>query len=80
MAEMSSLFGVRSSLPDTAAPAVTYLLVQRPLHRILAFTGRSIDDVVNNPVAKNEIMGYFRLYKQIQRASEVTELERQWRP
>jgi len=79
MAQLPSLLGLRSRLSDATAPAVTYLLIQRPLHRILAFTGRSIDDVVNNPISKNEILGYFKLHKQIERAGEITELERQWR-
>ena len=55
-----------------------YVLVQRPLSRILAFTRRSIDDVVNDPIAKNEVYGYYKLSKQIERSIEVRELERQW--
>jgi hypothetical protein len=57
-----------------------YVLTQRPLSRILSFTRRSIDDVVNDPIAKNEVLGYFKLSKQIERAVEVRELERQWNP
>jgi len=57
-----------------------HVLVQRPLTRILAFTRRSIDDVVNNPLAKNEVYGYYKLHRQIERQSEVRELERQWNP
>jgi hypothetical protein len=55
-----------------------FLLVQRPLQRILAFTRRSIDDVVNDPIAKNEVLGYYKLHKQVRRAMETRELERQW--
>ena len=55
-----------------------FVLLQRPLRRILAFTRRSIDDVVNNPIAKNEVLGYYKLHKQIERSSEIGELERQW--
>jgi hypothetical protein len=55
-----------------------YVLTQRPLSRILSFTRRSIDDVVNDPIAKNEVLGYFKLSKQIERSVEVRELERQW--
>ena len=55
-----------------------FVLVQRPLQRILAFTRRSIDDVVNDPIAKNEVYGYFKLSRQIERVSEISELERQW--
>jgi hypothetical protein len=57
-----------------------YVLTQRPLSRILSFTRRSIDDVVNSQIAKNEVLGYFKLSKQIDRVSEVRELERQWNP
>jgi aromatic ring hydroxylase len=57
-----------------------YVQVQRPLQRVMAFRGRSIDDVVNSPLIKNEIYGYWKLYRQIQRHSEVVDLERQWNP
>jgi len=57
-----------------------YVLPQRPLSRILAFTRRSIDDVVNDPIAKNIVLGYWKLSRQIDRSWEVTELERQWNP
>ena len=55
-----------------------HVIVQRPLRRVLAFTGRTIDDVVNSASAKNEVMAYFKLYRQVQRMSEVSELERWW--
>jgi len=57
---------------------IEFVVRQRALHRVLAFTGRSIDDVVNDPIAKNQVRGYFKLAKQIERSSEVTELEKQW--
>ena len=57
---------------------IEQVLTQRPLHRVLAFTGNSIDDVVNSPVVKNQVLGYYRLYRQVERQSEVRELERQW--
>lgn len=56
----------------------TLLVVQRPLSRILAFTGFSIDDVVNSPIAKNAVRGYYKLHKQIVRRGEILELESQW--
>ena len=55
-----------------------FLMVHRPLQRILAFTRRSIDDVVNDPIAKREVLGYYKLHKQIQRGIDTRELERQW--
>jgi hypothetical protein len=50
------------------------------LHRVLAFTGRSIHDVVNNPIVKNEVIGYYKLYRRIERSAEIGALERQWNP
>ena len=64
---------------DDHEPLVEYV-VQRPLRRVLAFTGRSIDDVVNDPIAKNQVFGYYKLYRQVERAVEVRALERQWNP
>jgi hypothetical protein len=59
-------------------PATEHVVVQRPLQRVLAFRGRSIDDVVNCPIVKSEIYGYWKLMGHIKRRSEVLELERQW--
>ncbi len=50
------------------------------LQRVLEFRGRSIDDVVNNPIVKREVLGYYKLHRQIERSAEVRELERQWNP
>ncbi len=63
-----------------SGPATAIILVHRPLDRILAFRGRTIDDVVNNPIVKNEIFHYFKAHKQIQRTVARIELERQWNP
>jgi len=51
---------------------------RRPMQRVLAFAGRSIDDVVNSPLAKREVLHYFRLGRSIARQCEVVDLERQW--
>lgn len=63
--------------PRVIAPLV---MVQRPLTRIFAFTGRNIDDVINSPIARRQIIGYYKLYRTIQRESEIRDLERQWNP
>ena len=55
-----------------------YLLVQRTVQRLLNFLGLSIDDVCNDPIAKNQVYCYYKLYRQVERSTEVTELERQW--
>jgi len=70
----------RASLPGELAQTVEQVVTMRPLHRILAFTRRSIDDVVNDPIAKNEVYGYYKLHRRIERAGEVRDLERQWNP
>lgn len=77
MADMNFL-GLRRPRPEVEADRVEHIIVQRPLHRVLAFTRRSIDDVVNCPVAKSEVLGYFKLHRWVQRQSEVSELEKQW--
>jgi hypothetical protein len=55
-----------------------FVVLHRPLDRILAFTGFSIDNVVDSPIAKNAVLGYYKLYKQISRSGEILELERFW--
>ncbi len=78
MSEFNPLgFGVRSIL-QSDADRIEQVLTQRPLHRVLAFTGNTIDDVVNSRIAKNQVIGYYRLYRQIERQGEITDLERQW--
>ena len=42
-------------------------LAQLALHRVLEFTGWSIDDVVNNPLARNEVLGYYKLCRFVDR-------------
>jgi hypothetical protein len=51
-----------------------------PLLRVLAFTGRSMDDVINDPIVKREVLGYFKLQKWVNRGCEQVDLERQWNP
>ena len=71
---------LRPSVADDAPDPLVERVVQRPLNRVLAFTGRTIDDVVNDRMVKNQVYGYYKLYRQVERASEVRELERQWNP
>jgi len=68
------------NLPRRREGDTEYILVQRPLQRVLAFLGHSIDDVCTDPIAKIKVFSYFKLYKQIQRSSEISELERWWNP
>jgi len=59
---------------------VSHVMSQRPLHRVLNFTGRTIDDVVNSPIAKNQVLGYYKLHRFVERRCEIVDLERQWNP
>jgi hypothetical protein len=78
MAGMNLLgLGVPHVRPDTSDRTET-IVIQRVLDRILAFTALDIDDVVNSPIAKNTVLGYFKLHRQVQRRCEIVELERQW--
>jgi len=76
---MSDPFGFQSRKAEAPqGDKIEHVIVQRPLQRVLAFTRRTIDDVINDPIARNEVRGYFKLYKYVQRGSEIAELERQW--
>jgi hypothetical protein len=75
--DFSNLFGGNTRRLPYTAP-VEHVQIQRPLHRLMAFTGQSIDDIVNCPIAKRHVLGYYKLHCWIERQSEVSELERQW--
>ena len=66
------------SVDASAGDSSELVMIQRPLHRVLAFTGRSIDDVINCPIARREVLGYYKLHRWVQRNSEISELEQQW--
>ena len=80
MSSFNSLGLGRSGLIAPSETPIEQVIVQRPLDRILAFTRRSIDDVVNSPIAKNQVYGYYKLSKFVERRSEIIELEQQWNP
>ena len=80
---MSTLNSLGLSIPRLQQPALDrseLIVVHRPLRRVMAFLGCSIDDLCNDQIVKNQVFGYFKLYKQINRRGEVAELERQWNP
>jgi hypothetical protein len=80
MSKFTSLGLGRGFLSASAAPRVEHVAARRQLGRILAFTGRSIDDVVNNPLAKRHVYGYYKLHRWMHREAEIAELERAWNP
>ena len=80
------LFDFSASRSSAAAAPAVYeaahesRIIQTRLNRVLAFTRLTIDDVINDPIARNQVLGYWKLSRQIDRSSEITELERQWNP
>jgi hypothetical protein len=66
--------------PAPAAQHVEHVLIQKTLARIFAFTGVSIDDVINDPIARNKVISYYKLHRWVDRQSEIRDLERQWNP
>lgn len=75
--------GQRSAyLPGSGSGQRVEHVLRRPsaLQRVLAHTGKSIDDVVNCPISRQTVLGYFKLSRFIDRQAEVSELERQWNP
>lgn len=78
---MMKLPGLSSiSIDVPAGDSSELVVIQRPLQRVLAFTGHSIHDVINCPIARREVLGYYKLHRWVERNCEISELERQWNP
>ncbi|HEX8520649.1 MAG TPA: hypothetical protein VF669_00250 [Tepidisphaeraceae bacterium] len=75
---LSGLFNFRAQIPVDLHQKNERIVIQKVLHRVLAFTELTIDDVVNSPVAKRKVAGYYKLHNWVKRESEVSDLERQW--
>ena len=80
MSNANSLGFGRPYLPRSGPAPTTQVIVQKVLHRVLAFTGRTIDDVINDPIARHHVRGYFKLHRWVERESEISEMERAWNP
>jgi hypothetical protein len=79
MAGFESIFGSGRFRKLPESETASELIVVRPvLASILAFTGYTIDDVVNNPVAKNAVLGYYKVGREVLRRCEIVDLEHQW--
>ena len=80
MSDLGPLGLSQIRLPLRGPDKTELILIQRPLDRILSHIGYSIHDVVNNPVAKNAVLGYYKLSRIVHRRYEIVDLERQWNP
>lgn len=70
----------RGGIHSLGAQPIEYVQRSNEMRRLLAFAGRSIDEVVNCPVARREVISYFRIGHQMRRLTEIDALERQWNP
>jgi hypothetical protein len=78
MSNLNSL-GIGRPAPLFRGPQNAEQIVpEHALRRILAFRRHCIDDIVNDPMVKREVFGYFKLQLQIARTCESLELEQQW--
>ena len=66
--------------PAGAGGRTEVVHLQSTLRRVLSFTGHTIDDVVNDPIVKSKVRGFYKLHRWIEREGEVFDLERQWNP
>ena len=73
-------FGRGHAPPPPVGGNTEILQLQNALRRVLSFTGHTIDDVVNDPIARSKVRGFYKLQRWIERQSETSELERQWNP
>ena len=79
MAQTNGLgFGGVNSFEALSPGRTEHVHLVRPLSKLLEFRRRTIDDIVNSPVVKNEISGYWKMQKQMDRRLQIGELERQW--
>lgn len=47
-------------------------VAQLALHRVLEFTGLTLNDVVNDPIARNQVRGYYKLCRFVEnRCDEI---------
>ena len=78
---MSNPLSIEPLQEGPEAPGgVSFVMSQRRLARLLAFAGRSIDEVVNCSVAKRHVAHYFKADRLVRQRSEILDLEAQWNP
>ena len=70
----------RTYAPPPPGGRTEVVHLQNALRRVLSFTGHTIDDVVNSPLAKAKVLGFYKLHRWVERENETSDLERQWNP
>ena len=76
---LSSLFNFarRHRVPPVEG-RTEHVTTEPVLRRVLRFTGHTIHDVINDPIARRKVAGFYKLHKWVERESEIGDLERQW--
>jgi len=80
MKGLEAIGGAMPALPLRQGEVAEFVQVRFALQRVMAFLGVSIDDVINDAIARRKVAGYYKLHRWIERRVEVVELERQWNP
>ena len=78
---MSEIYGLgifKPTRPHADGSNPELVIPHRPLRQVLEFTRHSIHDIINDEIAKREVLGYYKLKCDIQRRCEATDLERWW--
>lgn len=61
-------------------PGIEQVMQAAGFERLLAFAYTDWDEFLICPVTRNRVLIYARIGREIERMSEVTELEEQWNP
>jgi hypothetical protein len=78
---MSSLPGLHNfRRRPSEEPSQVHVVRVSELRKILAFAGWSIDDVIDNPIARKDVARWFKLGRWMTRRLEISDLESQWNP
>jgi hypothetical protein len=70
MSVFGSLAFESAQPPECVHFEMTMFSEGQVIARILEFTGYTIDDVINDPIARNAVRGYYGLYRFVERRCE----------
>jgi hypothetical protein len=76
MSEFGFLGGGAGQVPGTEHLRHEQQVARLALHRVLEFLGFSIDDVLNDAIVRNQVLGYYRLCRFVERRCDEIEHER----
>jgi hypothetical protein len=73
------ILGIGSSGPVTSDGTARYqqAISRLALRRILRYRKRTIDDIINNPLVKMEVLGWYRMSRFVERRCDKITSDRQ---